>query len=130
LFLPPTIAPAGGTLAARFIREKFDEVSGNIHHAGVLIHDDHAAGTHHGACLGEFIKAHFQVQQFLRDAASGRPSGGMPGTSETLSISFSLKTIYIYLTIKKSAAMHPGKPACFPSYFFLTNPRKLSIAML
>ena len=47
----------------------------NIHHAGVFIHDDHPAGAHHRAGLGELVKVDRQVQKLFRDAAARRSAG-------------------------------------------------------
>ena len=41
--------PAGNTLAAGFKFEEIDEVPRDVDHAGAFVHDDHSAGTHHGA---------------------------------------------------------------------------------
>ena len=53
---------AGDALPARFIRQKADEVAGNIHHAGAVIHDDHAAGPHHGSRTRQCIKVNGQIK--------------------------------------------------------------------
>ena len=40
---------AGRALAAGLVFQEVEEVAGDVHHAGVLVHDDHAAGAHHRA---------------------------------------------------------------------------------
>ncbi len=40
---------AGGALAAGFVLAEVHEEAGHVDGAGVLVHDDHAAGTHDGA---------------------------------------------------------------------------------
>ena len=37
---------AGDALAARLVHAELHEVPGDVHHAGRLVHDDHAAGAH------------------------------------------------------------------------------------
>ena len=43
--------PARRTFAARLIHCKLQEELRDIHHTGVLVHDDQSAGSHHGADL-------------------------------------------------------------------------------
>ena len=50
-------------------------ILGEIHHAGVLIHHDHAAGAHDGSGLGQAVVIDRQVEHARRDAAAGRPAG-------------------------------------------------------
>ena len=38
--------PAGGALAAGFVLDELHEELGHVHHAGVFVHDDQAAGAH------------------------------------------------------------------------------------
>ena len=44
---------AGRALAAGLARGEAHEVARDVHHAVVLVHDDHAARAHDGAELGE-----------------------------------------------------------------------------
>ena len=57
--------------AALFLRE-LEEEAGDVDHAGVLVHDDDAAGAHDGAELlqGGVVDGHVEV--LLGDAAAGR----------------------------------------------------------
>ena len=71
----PQAFPAGDALAAGFIRQELDEVAGDVDQAGVLVHDDHAARSHHRAGLGELVEADRKIQQGLGKAASRGPAG-------------------------------------------------------
>ena len=42
---------AGRALAAGLVLREVEEEAGHVDHAGVLVHDDHAAGAHDGAEL-------------------------------------------------------------------------------
>ena len=53
---------AGRAFAAGFILGEGEEITGNIHHAGILIHDDHPARTHHGAHLAQGVIIDGDVQ--------------------------------------------------------------------
>ena len=44
---------AEGALPARLALDEGEEVAGHVHHAGGLVHDDHAAGAHDGTRCGE-----------------------------------------------------------------------------
>ncbi len=61
--------PAWHTLAARLAFKEIDEVTRHIDHAGILIHHDHAAGTHHRAVFGEALVVHRQIEQAFRYTA-------------------------------------------------------------
>ena len=41
--------------------EKIEKITGYIDHTGILVHNDHAAGTHHGSDLGQFIEINAQI---------------------------------------------------------------------
>ena len=60
---------AGGTFAAGFIHGKLQEELGDIHHAGGLVHDDQAAGAHHGADCDQIIVVDRGIYQLRRDTA-------------------------------------------------------------
>ena len=47
---------AEGAFAAGLLLGKIQEIPGHIHHAGVLIHNHHTAGSHHGSSLGQGVK--------------------------------------------------------------------------
>ncbi len=67
--------PAGSAFPAGFIHQKTDEVPSDIDHAGPVIHDDHAAGTHHGANLGQGIEIDGHIEFIGRDTPSGGAAG-------------------------------------------------------
>jgi hypothetical protein len=46
---PPRAFAAGDALAAALALDEVHEELGDVHHAGVLVHDDHAAAAHHRA---------------------------------------------------------------------------------
>ena len=56
---------ARDTFPARFLGEKVKKVPGDIDHAGIFIHDDQAARTHHRAGLGEFVEVDFAVSSMF-----------------------------------------------------------------
>ena len=58
-------------LAAAFVYGEFQEELGNIHHAGVLVHDDEAAGAHHAADGKQVVVVDGCVDETGRDAAAG-----------------------------------------------------------
>ena len=53
---------AGDTLATRLCCGKSQEELGQLYHTGILVHDDHTTGAHHGACLTERVKIDLEVQ--------------------------------------------------------------------
>ena len=66
---------AGSTLAAGLLLDEVQVEPGGVHHAGVLIHDDEAAGTHDGAqrCQGLIVQRGVDV--FGGDTATGGATG-------------------------------------------------------
>ena len=67
--------PAGGAFAAAFIHGKFQEELGDIHHAGVLVHDDQTAGAHHRTDGDQVVVVDGGIDERSRDAAAGGASG-------------------------------------------------------
>jgi len=67
--------PARHALAARLLGEKLQEVARDVDHAGPVVHDDHAAGAHHRARLGQPLVVDGQVEQGLGDAATRGAAG-------------------------------------------------------
>ena len=55
--LTQTLA-TGRTLATRFLAQEVHIVSRDLAHAAVVVHDDHAAGAHHGPVLLERVEVH------------------------------------------------------------------------
>ena len=66
---------ARGAVAARLGGQEAQEVLGDVHHAGVLVHHDHAAGTHHRALGHERVEVHRHVELVRRQAAAGGAAG-------------------------------------------------------
>src|SRR5208337_1954903 len=66
---------AGNALAAGFGHAELHEVARHVHHAGAVVHDDHAAGAHDRAEFPERFIVHGEFEELLRDAAAGRPAG-------------------------------------------------------
>ena len=64
-----------GTFAAGFLLDEVQVEAGGVHHAGVLVHDDQAAGAHDGAqsCQGFVVQGGVDV--FSGDAAAGGAAG-------------------------------------------------------
>ena len=63
---------AGRAFAARFLCQEGDEVPGDVHHAGLIVHDDHAARTHHGSRFGQAVEIDRHVEvRFGQTAAGG-----------------------------------------------------------
>ena len=71
----PCSDPAGRTFSAGFVYCKLQEKLGNIHHTGVLIHNDQAAGTHHRTYGDQIIVVYGHIQMFRRNTSAGRASG-------------------------------------------------------
>src|SRR5208282_109959 len=69
---------AGRAFAAGFIAAKLEEKPGDVHHAGILVHDDHAAGTHDGAELLERLILDRGVEMLRGDDAA-RGAAGLDG---------------------------------------------------
>ena len=65
----------GGALSAGLVIAKRYEKLGHIHHAGVLIHDNHTPGTHNGTDFGDIFIIDRGIHEFHGDTASGRSSG-------------------------------------------------------
>ena len=61
------------TLAAGFLLGEIEKIPRNFHHAGILVHDHHAAGSHHGTGLCERIEINGRIQKILAQTAAGRP---------------------------------------------------------
>ena len=66
---------AGGTLAAGFIFQEREEVAGEVHHAIVFVHHDHAAGTHHGPHFDQLIVVDGQIEMLSAEYPAGGPAG-------------------------------------------------------
>ena len=66
---------AGHALAARLAHAEFHEVRGHVHHAGRLVHDDHAARAHDRADLAERLVVDGHVEELRGDAAAGGAAG-------------------------------------------------------
>ena len=67
--------PAGGTFAAGFLYRKFKKKFGNIHHTVVFIHNDQAAGAHHGADGNQIVIVNGNIKMFGWDTAAGGAAG-------------------------------------------------------
>ena len=63
---------AGGALAAGFILAEVHEEAGHVDGAGVLVHDDQAAGTHDGAQFDHLLVIDGGVEVLHRDACRRR----------------------------------------------------------
>ena len=59
----------------KLLPKEIREVLGDVHHARVLVHDDHAAGAHHRTGFRQAVEIDGQVGQRRGDAATGRASG-------------------------------------------------------
>ncbi|VTR63828.1 hypothetical protein DESC_100024 [Desulfosarcina cetonica] len=66
----PHAFPAGHAFAAGFLAQKVQEGAGHLHHAGVFVQNQHAAGPHGGAETGEGVKIQGRVQEVLGNAAA------------------------------------------------------------
>ena len=67
--------PARDALAAALRVGELDEVAGDVDHAVVFVHDDHAARAHDRAELGERLVVDGRVEHVRRDAAARRAAG-------------------------------------------------------
>ena len=67
--------PAGEAFAAALVPDEVHEVAGGVHHAGVLVHDDEAAGTDDGAQRRQGLIVHRGVQVLPGEAAAGGAAG-------------------------------------------------------
>ena len=66
---------AGGAFPAGFLHDELQVEFGDRHHAVVLVHDNHAAGTHHGAGCQQVVKVNGGVEVLFGQAAAGRSAG-------------------------------------------------------
>ena len=53
--------PARGAFAAGLIPGEVQEILGDVHHAILFVHDDHAAGTHDGAQGRQGVVVHRRI---------------------------------------------------------------------
>ena len=72
---PSRTDPAGRTFAAGLIHGKFEKELGDVHHTGILIHDDQSAGAHHGSDLFQVVIIDRHIQMLRWDTSAGRSSG-------------------------------------------------------
>src|SRR5260370_16031152 len=66
---------AGNAPAAGFVRVEMHDAPRHVDHAGVFVHDYHAARAEHGAALGDGVVAHTNVdlaRPYLRAGAAAR----------------------------------------------------------
>ena len=63
---------AGHALAAALLGGELEEELGEVDHAGAVVHDDHAAGAHHGAGGDQALEVDRRVEQVGGQAAAGR----------------------------------------------------------
>lgn len=61
--------------SARLLYREVQIEAGYGHHAVVLIHYNHAAGTHHGTFSKQVVEVYRGIQMLLRQAAARRTSG-------------------------------------------------------
>ena len=66
---------AGRALTAGFVDDEVHVEVGDVNHAVVFVHDDRAAGAHHGAAGDESVVVDRGVEVFLGQAAAGRTAG-------------------------------------------------------
>ena len=66
--------PAGHALAARLALREGQEEAGDVHHAGGVVDDDHAARAHDRAGGAQVLVVDARVEHARRDAAAGRPA--------------------------------------------------------
>ncbi|MCK7527503.1 MAG: hypothetical protein MZV64_62805 [Ignavibacteriales bacterium] len=66
---------AGRAFAAGFFLREFHEEAGDIHHAGLVVHDDQAAGAHHRAGRGQGFVIERQVEMLFHETAAHRSTG-------------------------------------------------------
>src|SRR4029077_7328305 len=52
---------AGNAPTAGFVRVEMHDAARHVHHAGVFVHDHHAAGAEHGAGFGDGVVVHGNV---------------------------------------------------------------------
>src|ERR1700756_3491976 len=66
--------PARNAFSAGLRVGELDEVTGDINHAVVFVHHDHAAGAHDGSELRQIFVVNRSVEHILRNAAAGGPA--------------------------------------------------------
>ena len=66
---------ARGTLSTGFIHGEFQEELRDVHHTGGVVHDNQAAGTHHGADGDQVVVIDRHIHLGGRDTAAGRAAG-------------------------------------------------------
>ena len=66
---------AGRTFSAGFVADEFHIEFCNVYHAVVFVHNDCAAGTHHGTESNKVIKVDGNVEFVSSDTAAGRTAG-------------------------------------------------------
>ena len=72
----------GRALSAAFLAQEIDVVARDFDHAAAIVHDDHAAGAHHGAIFNQRVEVNRQIEQAFGDAAARRAArlDGLEGT--------------------------------------------------
>ena len=66
---------AGSALAAGFVNGELKEELSHINHAGILVHNDKSAGSHHAADGNEVIVVNLGVDKRSGDTSAGGTSG-------------------------------------------------------
>src|SRR6266852_6201113 len=66
---------AGNTPAAGLVRVEMHDAPRHVHHAGVFVHDHHAAGPEHGAGFGDGIVVHGKVDLGRAHQRAGAAAG-------------------------------------------------------
>ena len=66
---------AGKTLAAGFVFQEAHEIFCDVHHAGVVVHDDHPARSHDGPGFGQTVIINRQVKHGGWNAPAGGSAG-------------------------------------------------------
>ena len=66
---PSGTFPAGDAFSAAFTLDEIHKKFSDIHHAGIFIHDDQSAGTHHGADFNQRLIIDLDLQVLFGDAA-------------------------------------------------------------
>src|SRR5579872_5404330 len=70
--------PAGDAFATRLGVSELDEIAGDVDHAIVFIHHDHAAGAHDGSELRQVLVVDCGVEHILRNTST-RGAAGLNG---------------------------------------------------
>ena len=71
----PCSDPAGCAFPAGFVYCELQEKLCDIHHTGVLVHNDQTAGAHHGTDGDQIVIVYGHIQMFRRDTSAGGPAG-------------------------------------------------------